>query len=186
MNYCSQCGSDQLRHEIPMGDHRPRWVCSSCTKIYYENPLMVVGTLPLYEGRILLAKRGIEPRSGLWNLPAGFMEMNETIEHGALRETHEETGLHVKLGYPLALFSISQSNHTYFFFTAEMQNTNWQTNEESTEFALFEPHAIPWQQLAFSANIFAIDAYLKNINTNKTNFYVGKHDASKERLITYI
>ena len=90
MNFCTQCGGP-LSKKIPQGDNRERYVCNNCGYIHYQNPNAVVGTLPYCDDKVLLCKRGIEPRLGLWTLPAGFLEMGETLQEGALRETKEET-----------------------------------------------------------------------------------------------
>src|SRR5690554_7882955 len=89
MKYCSDCGSP-VEQRIPEGDNRPRYVCPSCHTIHYQNPKIVAGTLPTYDGRILLCRRAIEPRRGFWTLPAGFMENKETTMQAAIRETGEE------------------------------------------------------------------------------------------------
>ena len=97
MNFCSNCGA-KLVLRVPPGDSIPRHVCDSCGTIHYRNPLMVVGTIPEWEDRILLCRRAIEPRHGFWTLPAGFMELGETTAQGALRETLEEARARVELG----------------------------------------------------------------------------------------
>ncbi|MGD9164972.1 MAG: NUDIX hydrolase, partial [Chromatiales bacterium] len=89
MKYCSQCG-DKVEIFIPEGDDRPRHVCPTCGTIHYQNPKVVVGTIPVWEDRVLLCRRAIEPRYGLWTVPAGFMENGETSQQGAARETLEE------------------------------------------------------------------------------------------------
>ena len=89
MKYCSQCG-DKLSIKVPDGDDRPRHVCDGCAAIHYQNPKIVAGCLPIWEDRVLLCKRAIEPRYGYWTLPAGFMELNETTLEAAARETLEE------------------------------------------------------------------------------------------------
>src|SRR6476620_7234449 len=88
--FCQQCGSAKVSLTVPHGDDRERHVCPDCGFIHYLNPKLVVGTLPVWEDRILLCKRAIEPRYGLWTLPAGFLENGETLANGALRETLEE------------------------------------------------------------------------------------------------
>ena len=97
MNFCSHCGNP-VEFRIPPGDHLPRFVCPRCGTIHYENPLNVVGTVPEWDGRVLLCLRNIEPRKGFWTLPAGFMELDETTEQGAVRETVEESGARIVLG----------------------------------------------------------------------------------------
>ena len=89
MKFCSACGARVIL-EVPAGDNRPRHVCGDCGSIHYLNPKMVVGTVPEWEGRLLLCRRAIEPRYGYWTLPAGFLESGETMEEGAYREAREE------------------------------------------------------------------------------------------------
>jgi len=90
MRYCSVCGSDRIELRVPAGDHLPRFVCAACGAIHYQNPKVVVGCLPEWDDRVLLCRRAIEPRHGLWTLPAGFLENGETVIAGAARETLEE------------------------------------------------------------------------------------------------
>ena len=92
MKYCSNCGSANLEFKIPEGDNMKRYCCKDCGTIFYTNPNLVVGALCIRDNKILMAKRNINPRIGLWTLPAGFMENAETLQGGALRETFEETG----------------------------------------------------------------------------------------------
>ncbi len=98
MNFCSHCGSSALERRIPEGDTLPRWICSNCGTVHYQNPKVVVGCLPEWDGQVLLCKRAIEPRHGLWTLPAGFLENGETILAGAVRETVEEARAQVEVG----------------------------------------------------------------------------------------
>jgi ADP-ribose pyrophosphatase YjhB (NUDIX family) len=170
MNFCSHCGSSNIVKEIPKDDHRLRHICKDCGKIFYENPRIVVGTIPVFENKILLAKRAIEPQKGKWNLPAGFLEMNETTEKGAIRETLEETGAEIK---NLSLHTIfqSDSNHIYIIFLANLKNTNINTTNESTEVNFFDINEIPWDELAFTSNEFALKSFLsKDKNTDSIFF----------------
>ena len=104
MKYCPVCGSSEINLKIPEGDNRERYVCNNCGTIHYSNPNVVVGTIPSYENKILLCKRAIEPRYGLWTLPAGFLENGESLEDGAKRETKEETEADVKMGSIYTIF----------------------------------------------------------------------------------
>ena len=170
MNYCSHCGSDKIVREIPEDDHRLRYVCKNCDNIYYENPRVVVGTIPVFQNKVLLAKRGIEPQKGKWNLPAGFLEMDETSEQGAIRETKEETGAEIE---DLSVHTIfqSDSNHLYILFLANLKNNSFNTTPESTEIKFFNTDEIPWNELAFTSNKFALESYFsKKDNTDKINF----------------
>src|SRR6185437_7186230 len=79
VKFCIACGSPRIERRVPDGDTLPRDVCAECGTIHYQNPKIVVGCLPEWEGRVLLCKRAIEPRYGLWTLPAGFLENGETL-----------------------------------------------------------------------------------------------------------
>ena len=103
MKFCGNCAAPVVKR-VPPGDNLPRWVCDQCGEIHYQNPRLVVGSIPEYEGKLLLCRRAIEPRYGYWTLPAGFMENDETTAQAALRETIEEAGANVELG-ALTLFS---------------------------------------------------------------------------------
>lgn len=169
MNYCSNCGGNNIKKEIPNDDHRLRNICKDCDSVFYDNPRIVVGTIPIFENKILLAKRGIEPRKGKWNLPAGFLEVDETLKEGAIRETMEETGAEIK---KLTKHSIYQatSNHLYIFYLAQLKNKRFNTTPESTEIFFFEEDNIPWNDLAFTANTFALKSYLHG-NKNQIEIY---------------
>lgn len=160
MNYCPHCGSDQLKREIPKDDHRLRTVCSNCSTIHYSNPLMVTGCLVLHEGKILLAKRGIEPRKGMWNLPCGFLENGEAVEDGAIREVMEETGIEVKIEKLHSIYSVLPAEQVYAIFKADAVNDKYTLTPESTEIQFFDPLEIPWEEIAFSANVHALQTYL--------------------------
>ena len=110
MKFCSHCGSPRLELRLPPGDTLPRYVCAECAMIHYQNPKIVVGCLPEWEGRVLLCKRAIEPRYGLWTLPAGFLENGETLPAGALRETLEEAHARVEIIELYTLISLPQIN----------------------------------------------------------------------------
>ena len=148
MNYCSNCGH-VLKHEIPKGDNRKRYCCSNCDAIHYQNPNLVVGTLPFKGDRVLLCKRAIDPRYGLWTLPAGFLENGETIQEGAFRETLEETDTKVKIKSLYAIFNIPQISQIYMLYLAEVLDSNFKPTTESLEVQLFKETEIPWDSLAF-------------------------------------
>lgn len=168
MNFCSNCGSNNLAFRIPPGDHRHRFICNNCETIHYSNPNMVVGCLVLHNDKILLAKRGIEPRKDFWNLPCGFLENDETVEEGALREVKEETGLDVELGELFVVYSLTKSNQIYLIFLAQARNTNFSLNEESIEIKFFAKEEIPWDDIAFSSNTFALEKFLESDGQNFT------------------
>ena len=149
MNFCSNCGSSALEHSIPDGDTLPREVCSNCGTIHYQNPKVVVGCLPEWDGQVLLCKRAIEPRYGLWTLPAGFLENGETILAGAARETVEEARAQVEVGALYTVISLPQINQVYVMFRARLLDLGFGPGPESLEVRLFDEAAIPWNELAF-------------------------------------
>ena len=149
MKYCSQCGADRLEFRIPDGDTLPRFVCAACGTIHYQNPKIVVGCLPEWNGRVLLCRRAIEPRHGLWTLPAGFLENGETLSAGALRETLEEANARVLLDPLYTLISLPQINQVYMMFRARLADLDFGPGVESLEVRLFDEAVIPWESLAF-------------------------------------
>ena len=149
MKFCSHCGSPRLEWRVPEGDTLPRFVCAACSTIHYQNPKIVVGCLPEWEGRVLLCKRAIEPRLGLWTLPAGFLENGETIEAGAMRETLEEANARVALGELYTVISLPQINQVYMMFRAQLLDRDFGPGTESLEVKLYDEANIPWETLAF-------------------------------------
>ena len=149
MKFCSHCGSPRIELRVPEGDNLPRFVCADCGTIHYQNPKIVVGCLPEWQGRVLLCKRAIEPRYGLWTLPAGFLENGETIVAGALRETLEEARARVEPGDLYTVISLPQINQVYMMFRARLLDLDFGPGPESLEVRLFDEDEIPWEELAF-------------------------------------
>lgn len=148
MNYCNQCGAP-VNHSIPEGDHRPRFVCTECSHIHYENPRIIAGCIPELDSKILLCRRAIEPKYGLWTLPAGFMENNETTLEAARRETVEEANIEIDSPSLFCMFSIPHISQVYMFYRGTISNSITVPGAESLELALFDEHNIPWDSLAF-------------------------------------
>jgi ADP-ribose pyrophosphatase YjhB (NUDIX family) len=148
MKFCANCGAAVVQR-VPPGDTLPRWVCDHCGEIHYQNPKLVVGTIPEHQGKLLLCRRAIEPRYGYWTLPAGFMENDETAAQAALRETLEEAGATVDLGEPFTLISVPRVNQVHLFYRARLRDLEFKPGEETLEVALVEEAAIPWQEIAF-------------------------------------
>ncbi len=150
MNFCSSCGTP-VKWAIPPGDNRERHVCNNpeCGTIHYQNPRIITGCLPIYGNQVLLCKRAIEPRHGLWTLPAGFLENGETIEQGATRESWEEAKATLKLEQLYTMFDLPHINQVYFFYKAELVDMNFGPGEESLDVQLFDEQDIPWNELAF-------------------------------------
>ena len=148
MNFCSHCGSS-VDLQIPEGDHLPRHVCHDWGAIHYQNPKMVAGCIPEWQGRILLCRRAIEPRYGLWTIPAGFMENGETLEQAAKRETDEEACAKVKIARLYALYNLPHVNQVYVIFRGQLVDSSFSPGLESLDTALFEENEIPWHEIAF-------------------------------------
>lgn len=161
MRYCSKCGHS-VNMVTPAGDNRARAVCPNCEHIEYDNPRMITGTIPLYDGKILLCKRNIEPRFGFWTLPAGFMENLESTSEGALRETLEESGSIAKCLQLFSIFSIPHINQVHIFYLAELERDDFHPTEESSEVKLFDLDQIPWDELAFSSVSKTLKHFIKD------------------------
>ena len=149
MKFCSNCGSSVLGQRIPDGDTLPRWVCGNCGTIHYQNPKVVVGCLPDWEGRVLLCRRAIDPRHGLWTLPAGFLENGETLAAGAARETVEEARAQVEVGALYTVISLPHISQIYVMFRARLLDLSFGPGPESLEVRLFDEAEIPWSEIAF-------------------------------------
>ena len=153
MKFCSQCGGS-VTQRIPSGDNRLRYICNDCNFVHYQNPNVVVGTIPLYvdeqgEVKILLCRRNIEPRHGFWTLPAGFLENDETSSEGAQRETIEESCANIDNLAIYRVFNVAHANQIHMFFRADMMDGNFSTTSESSDVRLFGFDDIPWGELAF-------------------------------------
>ena len=150
IQYCRQCGS-AVEHRVPDdGDTRPRAVCPACQTIHYENPLNVVGTIPvLADGRVLLCKRNIEPQLGKWTLPAGFMELGETTSQGAARETDEEAGAQFEIGALFSLMNVPRVGQVHMYYRATLLSDQFNPGVETVEARLFSEAEVPWDELAF-------------------------------------
>ena len=177
MKYCSQCRAE-VRQEIPAGDNRLRHVCSDCRTIFYDNPKIVAGTLPIYDGQILLCKRAISPRKGYWTLPAGFMENGESTEDAARRETLEEANATVTLKSLFSMITVPHISQVHVFFLAELATPDFSAGEESLEVALFTPATIPWDELAFPTVGETLVRYLEG-QTGPHVFDIQPHQALK-------
>jgi ADP-ribose pyrophosphatase YjhB (NUDIX family) len=173
MNYCSHCGN-KVSLKIPEGDTIPRFVCESCGRIHYQNPRMVVGCIPVWQNKILLCKRAIEPRYGKWTIPAGFLENNETVEQGAIRETIEESGADVSIVRLHSLYSLPHVNQVYAIFLADMNSENFKAGDETLECKLYEISDIPWDEIAFTAVHFSLKKYMENIAGAKGYTFLGQ------------
>ncbi len=152
MKFCSEC-AHPVTVAIPEGDNRPRYVCTHCGTIHYQNPKMVIGSIPVWEQhgelKVLLCKRAIEPRYGYWTLPAGFMENGETTSAAAARETEEEAGANIELGNLFTLLNVVHVHQVHMFYLARLVDLDFAPGIESLDVQLFSEAEIPWADLAF-------------------------------------
>ena len=160
IKHCRTCGT-AVEYRLPDdGDTRQRAVCPACQTVHYENPLNVVGTVPvLADGRILLCKRNIEPRWGKWTLPAGFMELDETTAEGAARETDEEAGAQFEMGPLFSLLNVRRVGQVHLFYRATLLSDQFNPGFETIEARLFTEEDVPWDEIAFRTVNETLRAY---------------------------
>ena len=168
--FCPKCGT-QVTFCIPAGDNRQRAMCKNCQHIDYDNPLLITGTIPRYQDKILLCRRNIEPRFGYWTLPAGFMENQESTSQGAWRETLEECGSKVICLRAYSLISIPQINQVHLIYLADLQAPDFHPTQESSEVKLFALNEIPWEELAFTSVAKALERYIEDSKTGVYNLH---------------
>ena len=173
MNFCSNCGT-RVVLKVPEDDFLPRHVCENCGTIHYQNPKIVVGSVPEYEGRILLCKRGIEPRLGHWTIPAGFMENDETLEAGAAREAQEEARIDVEIGSLLLVANVTHARQVHVFFRSRMRTPDFGVTHESLEVALVDEKDIPWHDLAFPSTEFALRRFVEDRKAGVDRHHVAQ------------
>ena len=170
IKYCPSCGG-ATTHRIPEGDSLPRAICDACGLIHYQNPKMVVGCLATFEDRILICKRAIEPRCGLWTLPAGFMENNESASEGAAREALEEANARVEITDLYTVYSIPHISQVYMMFRARLLDPDVFAGAESLEVKLATEDEIPWDQLAFTMVKRSLEHFIED---RKTGLFVPR------------
>jgi len=173
MRYCSECGAPvELR--LPPDDNRSRYICTACSTIHYQNPKLVIGAIPEWEGgRILLCRRAIEPRHGLWTLPAGFMENGETTTEAAIRETLEEANARIAIGELYSMCNLPYINQVQLLFRARLLDLNFSPGAESLEVELFEEQDIPWDKIAFRPVRFTLQRYFADRKAGSFQFYIS-------------
>ncbi len=172
MKFCSNCGAP-IALKIPPGDTLPRHVCDACNTIHYQNPRMVVGCIPEWEDRILLCRRAIEPRHGLWTVPAGYMENGETTFQGAMRETLEEANARVEIDSVYALYNIPHINQVYILFRARLLDLDFRPGAETMEVKLMKEAEIPWERIAFASVRNTLTRYYEDRKKGEYRFHMG-------------
>ena len=170
IKFCSQCGGS-IKFEIPQDDNQPRFICNQCNFIHYENPRVVVGSIPINKDQVLLCLRGIEPRSNFWTLPAGFLENGEGLSDGAAREAKEEALITPIIGPLLAVIDVLHAHQIHVFFRAHLENLEFGRGEESLDVKMFKFSDIPWEEMAFKTGKIALRAQLDKDANDLTPIY---------------
>lgn len=173
MKYCPQCGSEVVL-KIPDMDTQPRHVCRACAVVHYQNPNIVAGCIPEWkDGRILLCERAIAPRAGYWTLPAGFLELGETLVQGAVRETLEEANAKVKGISLYAVLSVPHARQVFMMFRGRLSDLGFSPGQESRKVALFDEQGIPWDELAFSSVYHTLKYYFADRRADRYVLHVA-------------
>ncbi|MEO0318880.1 MAG: hypothetical protein RL404_2557 [Pseudomonadota bacterium] len=178
MNFCSDCGRP-VSLLVPPDDNRMRHVCGHCGIIHYQNPKMVIGSIPVWDlagdTKILLCRRAIEPRHGYWTLPAGFMENAETTGEAAQRETVEEAGARIELQDLFSLLNVPHVHQVHLFYLARLLDLNFAPGTESLEVKLFAEHEIPWDDLAFPTVSHTLKLFFADLTAHRSGRAFGFH-----------
>ncbi len=157
LNFCPKCGGPLRRQAVPR-DRRERLVCQRCGYIFYQDPKVSACTIPFIDGRVVLVRRAIDPGRGLWVIPGGYMDLGETVEQAAVRETLEEVNLHVRLTGLVGVYSYG-TPVVVIVYACEVVGGELQIDEESEEVQTFAPEEIPWKELAFPSTRDALRDY---------------------------
>ena len=171
IKHCRDCGT-AVTYRLPDdGDTRERAICPACGVIHYVNPLIVVGTVPYLGDRVLLCKRNIEPRFGKWTLPAGFMEMGETVAQGAARETDEEAGAQIEMGQFFSTMSVTRVGQVHVFYLAKLLSDQFSPGYETIEAKLFSEAEIPWDEIAFTTVRETLKRFFSDLRRGSWGFH---------------
>ena len=177
MNFCIRCGANTV-YKIPENDNHHRYVCRSCGYIHYENPKIVAGCLVRSDDKVLLCKRGIEPRRGYWTLPAGFLEIGESTRAGAERETWEEACAKVTIHSLYTQFDVVYLSQIYMFFLADLDGS-FDAGEETLATQLYSRDQIPWEDLSFPVVHLTLNYFF---NDHLNDEFPHHHEIIQDRL----
>ncbi len=176
IKHCRDCGTAVVYRLPDDGDTRQRAVCPACHTVHYENPLNVVGTVPVWGAQgeqVLLCKRNIEPRRGKWTLPAGFMEMGETTAEGAARETDEEAGAQFEMQGLFSVLNVVRVGQVHLYYRARLLSTEFNPGYETMETGLFTEAEIPWDELAFKTVKETLEWYFTDLRKGSFGIHVA-------------
>jgi ADP-ribose pyrophosphatase YjhB (NUDIX family) len=165
LNYCRVCGTTVVYRLPDDGDTKERAVCTACSLVHYENPLNVVGTVPVWGddgAQVLLCKRNIEPCRGKWTLPAGFMELGETTAQGAARETDEEAGAQFEIQGLFSVMNVVCAGQVHLYYRAQLLSAEFNPGHETIEAQLFTEAQIPWDEIAFKTVRKTLECYFED------------------------
>ncbi len=172
MNFCGICGA-AVELRCPSDDNRQRHICVACGMVHYQNPKMVICALPEWQGSILLCRRAIEPRYGLWTVPGGFMENGESTAAAAIRETLEEANARIEIHDLYTMYSLPYINQVHFMFRARLLDLDFSPGQESLEVKLFAETDIPWDEIAFRPVKLSLEHYFADRRTAHFPFHMG-------------
>ncbi|MBK6472588.1 MAG: NUDIX hydrolase [Betaproteobacteria bacterium] len=172
IKHCRVCGTE-VSYRVPVDDNRERAVCTACCEIHYENPINVVGTVPVWGEQVLLCRRNIEPRYGFWTLPAGFLELGESTAAGAERETAEEAGAHIELQELFTVLNVVRAGQLHLFYRARMLDTSLAPGPETIEARLFREDEVPWDELAFRTVRLTLEHFFADRRRGAFAVHVG-------------
>lgn len=173
INFCPSCGA-AVELRCPDDDNRLRHICIACGAIHYQNPKMVICAIPEWEGKILMCRRAIEPRHGLWTLPGGFMENGETTTGAAIRETLEEASARIAIGDLYSMYSLPYINQVHLLFRARLLDLDFAPGLESLEVRLFSEAEIPWDEIAFRPVKFTLEHYFADRREGRFGLHIGE------------
>ncbi len=159
VRFCTACGH-AVEKRVPAGDHLPRHVCPACGHVQYFNPRIITGVIPLWQERILLCRRAIQPRLGFWTFPAGFLELHETASAGAAREAREEAAIEVTDLQLNSVITVPHVSQIYMIHYGQMRSAEHRPTAESSETHLVDEAKIPWDEIAFPTIFSGLKRFL--------------------------
>lgn len=175
MNYCSECGA-KLVWKIPCGDNCERFVCESCDKIHYQNPVIIASCLAHFEDKVVWMQRAEQPRKGSWVIPAGFMEKGETLREAAARELFEETGAVVRPEQMMlhTLGNLMYTDEVYIVFRAPLMSETLACGSEALHAALFSEEQAPWDNIAYPVMEDYVRRFYRELAAKSFTIYIGE------------
>ena len=180
MKFCSECGHSEIILTTPEGDNSPREVCAACGLIFYQNPNIVAGCIVTWQDKILLCRRAIEPCSGLWTIPGGFMENGESIREAALREAQEEACARIEQPKLFSIHNLIYNKQVYVIYRGQVRNGECAAGHETSEVNLFSKGEIPWNEIAFSVIKESLRLYVEDCQKNRFEVHQGDFIQSNE------